>query len=86
MIINKGTEIIEIIIIEVETTKIEIINNNMDRGDSIKETTKIEIISNFKIINNNLTKIKIMTFYDVYDICRHMTFVGYDVCRIMMED
>ena len=33
-----------------------------------------------------LTKIKIMTFYDVYDICRHMTFVGYDVCRIMMED
>ena len=59
MIINKGTEIIEIIIIEVETTKIEIINNNMDRGDSIKETTKIEIISNFKIINNNLTKIKI---------------------------
>ena len=59
MIINKGTEIIEIIIIEVETTKIEIINNNMDRGDSIKETTKIEIIINFKIINNYLTKIKI---------------------------
>jgi hypothetical protein len=58
MIINKGTEIIEIIIIEVET-KIEIINNNMGRGDSIKETTKVEIISNFKIINNNLTKIKI---------------------------
>ena len=30
-----------------------------------------------------LTKIKIMTFYDVYDVCHLMTFVAYDVCRIM---
>ena len=27
-----------------------------------------------------LTKIKMMTFHDVYEVCRLMTFVAFDVC------
>lgn len=67
MIIIKE-ETTEIIWIGVETTIIEI---NIIKMDIIKGI-KVEIISNFKIINNNLTqikiskKIKLNVFFNIY--------------------